>query len=680
MPRPFTCIAFLAVSSLGVTAFAQERPLITSQTLPLITQYQTSEVQIFPVGNDYKVTGSLNGRWSSVGQRFTVPDNWSEYDTMALRVKNLESRAVELSVRIDFSATANSDGQLQRGKFILLPNQTATVMVELANVGYGIYRPPVLGEGFRCVWGNNVNRSQVFMWHLANHEFSRVRIEADQFRLIKNNAPATGLVDTYGQSSVGTWPGKVVSNGDFEVQRQEELSDLSLNPPPATVFGPVVPGAPTGRWSTAKLPNGRWILTNFEGRQFWSFGLHTVRPENGTPVDGRTNLFQNLPPDTGVNPHYSTSWQDGRRLYDFFTQNLEIKYGANWYDQFPAFAQQRLRSWGFNTVGDWSDPRIYAAPQIPFIRSINTAGTPHVIRPPFNDWRGLPDPYWSGFKDFIVARLQTNLGSYNGDPMFMGFYIDGEYKWANPFDRNTWYQVGPTVLNANNSLPAKQVLLRRLQMQYRVISRLNSAWGTNFASFTVLQNENILPNRPLRTSFTRDMQRFTLDYIREYYRQVRAAVNQFGTTALYLGARDHTFAPPEMDRIAAPFVDVISIEGYGYEQHQDWTFGGIDKPIILYEMHFGATDRGGWTAGWGVAADQADRAERLRSYFHRASKSNQVIGAHWFEYADQPVTGRDRDLENIACGFVTITDTPNYEIIGAAREVGRNILNWRSTP
>jgi hypothetical protein len=46
-----------------------------------------------------------------------------------------------------------------------------------------------------------------------------------------------------------------------------------------------------------------------------------------------------------------------------------------------------------------------------------------------------------------------------------------------------------------------------------------------------------------------------------------------------------------------------------------------------------------------------------------------IIGAHWFQYADQPVTGRLLDGENAHFGLVGITDIPFgsfVEAVGAA--------------
>lgn len=45
------------------------------------------------------------------------------------------------------------------------------------------------------------------------------------------------------------------------------------------------------------------------------------------------------------------------------------------------------------------------------------------------------------------------------------------------------------------------------------------------------------------------------------------------------------------------------------------------------------------------------------------------VGAHWFQYLDEPLTGRTLDGENYNIGFVTVTDTPYPEMVQSARRV-----------
>ena len=53
------------------------------------------------------------------------------------------------------------------------------------------------------------------------------------------------------------------------------------------------------------------------------------------------------------------------------------------------------------------------------------------------------------------------------------------------------------------------------------------------------------------------------------------------------------------------------------------------------------------------------------------------VGAHWFQWLDQPLTGRS-DGENYQIGFVTVTDTPYPELVEAARDVAGAMYRRRS--
>ena len=46
-----------------------------------------------------------------------------------------------------------------------------------------------------------------------------------------------------------------------------------------------------------------------------------------------------------------------------------------------------------------------------------------------------------------------------------------------------------------------------------------------------------------------------------------------------------------------------------------------------------------------------------------------MVGCHWFQYMDEPTTGRTFDGENYGIGFVSVVDTPYPEMVAAAREV-----------
>ena len=46
-----------------------------------------------------------------------------------------------------------------------------------------------------------------------------------------------------------------------------------------------------------------------------------------------------------------------------------------------------------------------------------------------------------------------------------------------------------------------------------------------------------------------------------------------------------------------------------------------------------------------------------------------MVGAHWFQYIDSPITGRAHDGENYNVGFVTQADVPYPNLVEAAKKL-----------
>jgi hypothetical protein len=56
-----------------------------------------------------------------------------------------------------------------------------------------------------------------------------------------------------------------------------------------------------------------------------------------------------------------------------------------------------------------------------------------------------------------------------------------------------------------------------------------------------------------------------------------------------------------------------------------------------------------------------------------AAADPSIVGAHWFEYADEPVTGRLLDGENSHIGLVGITDVPFHGFVEAVRKANLSL-------
>ena len=73
---------------------------------------------------------------------------------------------------------------------------------------------------------------------------------------------------------------------------------------------------------------------------------------------------------------------------------------------------------------------------------------------------------------------------------------------------------------------------------------------------------------------------------------------------------------------------------------------------------------------------QQERAAAYEKYIVSALQNPRMVGAHWFQFADQPTTGRFEG-ENFQIGFVSITDTPYETIIRKSREIGDKLYQLR---
>ena len=96
-----------------------------------------------------------------------------------------------------------------------------------------------------------------------------------------------------------------------------------------------------------------------------------------------------------------------------------------------------------------------------------------------------------------------------------------------------------------------------------------------------------------------------------------------------------------------------------------------ERPIIVGEFHFGVPGRG-LAPGLVQVRDQAERGVAYRYYVEQAASFPAFIGSSWFQWVDQPSTGR-MDGENYNIGLVDVTDRPYPELIEAMKTTHRRL-------
>lgn len=315
-----------------------------------------------------------------------------------------------------------------------------------------------------------------------------------------------------------------------------------------------------------------------------------------------------------------------------------------------------------NTIANWSDSSVYSKREIPYLISVNTAQS-----------RMLTDVFDPAFQSLIENQLTASYSSSLDDPWCIGIFVDNEITWGNETT------IGTNVMTTERYPFAKKFMIETLKKKYNNISVLNKAWGSSFSTW-----EALTKNNDQFAGAKEDLKIMSDFFADEYFSKCKTAIKQVAPNKLYLGCRfDFHFYPDEdnlsRDWVIAhggKFADIVSFNRYNYSCNTMKPVDEMDFPIILGEFHVGALDRGLPHSGLRHAANQQERALIYKNFLLQAASNPYIVGVGWFQYLDQPYTGRN-DGENYQIGFITVGDYPNHEIVESAREVGRNMYQLR---
>jgi hypothetical protein len=403
------------------------------------------------------------------------------------------------------------------------------------------------------------------------------------------------------------------------------LIGLLVTPAPAQASGAHAGGGPAtharvqnrsvsaGRKAGAKTPfpaTGYFSIGRTGGQSF--FVTPTGEPFFSTGID-------HVAIDQGGNTDHST----GQCPY---CEAVQSQYSSTAAWATATVAQ--LRSWGFNSLGAFTDDSTFAS-QMPYSVQLGMASG--------DDW------FASSFvtnADQVAATQVTPLAN---DPNLIGWYTDSELDW------------GPNGGDVDT------------QLQHYL------ALPTGSPGLAVAQQYIGNPNGFVYALATR------------YFSVTTAAIKMYDTHHLILGVKaEGQEIPPQLLEAASPYVDVWSIDDYsltaGFAQviDQIWpqylpvtpTFNNFEKyvkrPIMVAEYSFiGATAQTPDTVP-GVLAVYPNQTARAAAYTDYTAPLYEhapwVVGDEWFEYVDEPQGGRF-DGENNNFGVVDVENQPYQDLV-----------------
>jgi hypothetical protein len=439
------------------------------------------------------------------------------------------------------------------------------------------------------------------------------------------------LIDRYGQWMPEDWPGK--AHNDSELRA---LWDADRTKPVA--FGFCALGGDAARTLRAsgffrvERVDGQWLFVDPHGHPFYSTGMDLVGYKQGsfaTSVGRREYLFDALPPA-------GPAWLKRASDVSFYVANIMNRFGDAWQSRWLDHTVERLKSWGFNTVANWSDYDVATRAGMPYVLPLQGWETKKTFPFPWN----FPDVFSREFEENVDAAARRQVTPLKSDPNLIGWFIGNEPQWARSFGSLVPW---PDMLLADSSPSATKSKL-----------------------------EELLRAEPAKQQQIKDD--FLYTCARRYFEVITAAVRRHDPNHLVLGIR---FAENPNDRWVemSRLFDVFSVNIYSREFMPNPAnirrFSEVSgKPVLIGEFTACAPGRG--MQGlfyWGhKVRDYAERGKAYRYYVENSAASPYIIGTHWFQMVDDLPTGRPGDGERLNYGFLNVVDLPYVDLVEAAQQ------------
>ncbi|HXY40515.1 MAG TPA: hypothetical protein VEQ10_12645 [Vicinamibacteria bacterium] len=564
------------------------------------------------------------------------PRDWSKHEALVLELRASSPQRIQLRIHLRDSVAGKN--RVSRVVFQPWPGVWLRAALPVSLLA----QPPSTGDDMAAVgnrsqvgyylglWGPFVPLTDVeSIGFEMEHPVGSPTLELRNVRL-ERTSPGDAildglpLVDALGQYAHGAWPGKAASVE--ELRRDWQAEEKALGPADAGLcrYGGYLDlkAAPSGFFRLERRDH-RWWFIDPDGHLFLSLGVDVVQPWMATRLAGREAFFAERPPEA-----LQPAREDGERDpgLSFLTWNLLRRFGGDWKHGFTDLVFRRMVAWGLNTVGNWSDEALFQAKRRPYVVPLESWLTEV-------SYLGLPDVYSEAFEQQADERAARQCEPRREDPWLLGYFLANEP----PFPQKELQTVD--LILSGPATPTQAALLRWL------------AEGDS----------------------EKRRKEFVAEAFSRYIEVTSAAVRRHDPNHLNLGMRSGGRPTPAEIRAARAF-DVYSVNIYDYEVTPGRVkeiSGLTGKPILIGEFHFGTPGRG-LAASLVQVRDQKERGRAYRYYVENAFAMPEVIGTHWFQWADQPSTGRF-DGENYDIGLVDVTDRPYPDLVSALQETHRRV-------
>ena len=397
---------------------------------------------------------------------------------------------------------------------------------------------------------------------------------------------------------------------------------------------------------------------SLQGREgFWRIGKDRdgvwwfVRPDGGREfLNGVTTVQPHLAGRDPRGPHYVARDWDGRST------------SGPGLDRWAEAALARVSAFGFKGLGAWCDP-VFHKYDVAITRDLNLStwqigGASRVF-----------DAKWEAGIEDAVRRQVVPL---RDNKSLVGYYLDNELDWGDAAAGPGAYFNGLPLRDPNRA-----EVLNVVRSVWPDLNDLNRDWGTRASTWDELAVWTNLPEPRDPGAYQRLYESWLARVAKRYFEVTTRLVRKHDPNHLILGIRYRGHAPAQVVEASRGLTDAQSVNYYPDDAKLDRALfqtlhersGG--QPVIVSEYAFHALDgRSGNRNRFGFPAQVPDQAARARGYRDmttRLARVPYVIGADWFQWMDEPPSGRVRDGEDVNFGIVDVADRPYEGLVEAVR-------------
>lgn len=392
--------------------------------------------------------------------------------------------------------------------------------------------------------------------------------------------------------------------------------------------------SPSFEWFRVRTTNGVSWFSQRNYPKFWSFAVDCV--DMGGP--GKPE-----------NPSY-----DAHRMFD-----SEKAWAED--------TLKNLQSWGVNSLGAWSDYTLFNR-EIPVKKRPPYFVVLHLGAYDKAPWNDMFSP---AGKKLMDDAAKKQIVPIRGDRLLVGYFTDNELGWWGD-------SLFPGYMNFDAKSPGKQRLVQVIREHYgNSFKAFQKDWKTDCRSFDDL----LKPNKPKLIPGSDGIQvvrKWVYTLSRHYYQTMERLVRKYDKNHMILGDRYCQFFDLDVVNASRGLVDVNSTnlgsdwpDGTYSHFYLDTLYRVTKKPTVITEFYFAAKENNTGNRNSGDAfpkvETQAERAKGFAQCLKTFAERPHVIGAHWFQFYDEPPLGRG-DGEDWNMGLMDIHGKPYPLMIDVAKK------------